>query len=251
MKIILCPLCFFAILAFGTSCQKDDGDVQDPVRTYTMAVFGGSYSIIPESAIAKKTWRERLNVETIEYGVGGAGFSLLSSQNSIQSQVDVACADRKPVYDIYLLWASTNDFNKCNNKPGTVSDYSIEDGFSHEALDTQCGGINYCLTKIKERAPDALILFFSSSPIFGDERGYSTEYEGTDGMKHFVRMQEACCNLYNVPFLDQYNNSTLTIDNWNECFQTDGIHLNESGYMLLLEKQMPFLEAQIIGFRNK
>lgn len=69
----------------------------------SVAVFGGSDSVIPPSNSAKDLWKKYLGMTITDYGVPGAGFSSLQG-NSLQRQVDEAA-----VYDIFILWASTND----------------------------------------------------------------------------------------------------------------------------------------------
>ena len=73
-------------------------------RNKSIGVFGGSYSIMEESHIVKDGWRHYLNNNVTDYGKSGYGFS--SDQGSIQDEVD-SC----DIKDIYVLWASTNDFN--------------------------------------------------------------------------------------------------------------------------------------------
>ena len=163
----------YLVLTIFVSCQVL-GVAGEPenerVICHSIAVFGGSYSVVPESKIAKDAWRERYGLTITDYGVGGAGFSLLSSVSNIQFQVDNACDETKQVYDAYLLWASTNDYRLCNDRAGVSTDYTIDDGFSTEGRKTQSGGINYCIKRIKEKAPEALILFVSSTPLFDDAK---------------------------------------------------------------------------------
>lgn len=70
------------------------------------------------------------------YGVPGAGFSSLQGK-SLQQQVDEA-----GVFDIYILWASTNDYTN-KRAIGEYTDYTEFDGYNEEKLVTQAGGINY------------------------------------------------------------------------------------------------------------
>lgn len=210
-----------------------------------MAVFGGSYSVIPESEVAKDIWRSSLSITITDYGVRGAGFSVLSSDHHIPSQVDEACREETPTYDIYLFWASTNDFRKCSDKVGQAIDYTDYDGFAEESLITQCGGINYCFNRIREKAPKAKILFMSSTPLFNDEKGFSINYTNLDGMFAFVEQQKICCQRQGIPFLNQFSNCLLTLDNWQTYFQPDALHLNEAGYRLLAERQKSFIENEI------
>ena len=111
----------------------------------TIGVFGGSFSVISESDAAKKYWKEYLRCTVTNYGEGGAGYSSLQKGlqgHSIQDQVDGA-----GVHDIYILWASTNDFTN-SREIGTYSDYTAIDNYDDNKLVTQCGGINYCIKKI-------------------------------------------------------------------------------------------------------
>ena len=54
------------LLLFG--CQKDDAfESEEREKNLTMAVFGGSYSVIPESEIAKNIWKEEMNITITDY----------------------------------------------------------------------------------------------------------------------------------------------------------------------------------------
>lgn len=112
----------------------------------SIAVFGGSLSVLKESEAAKQIWADQLHSTVTTYGVGGAGFSRLQG-HSLQQQVREA-----GIHDIYVLWASTNDFTN-NRAIGSWSDYTAEDNYNEERLDTQCGGINYCIKTLLEKNP--------------------------------------------------------------------------------------------------
>ena len=89
----------------------------------TIAVFGGSLSVLEESDAAKQIWADLLGAEVTTYGVGGAGFSC-DQGYSLQRQVDMA-----DDYDIYVLWASTNDFvnsRECGSWKDYTAQYNIE-----------------------------------------------------------------------------------------------------------------------------
>src|SRR5690348_14748384 len=83
----------------------------------SVAVFGGSVSVIPASDSAKILWQRYLGMKVTNFGVGGAGFSSRQGK-SLQQQVDEA-----GVFDIYILWASTNDYT--DHRPvGNYTDYT-------------------------------------------------------------------------------------------------------------------------------
>jgi len=197
----------------------------------SVAVFGGSVSVIPESDSAKALWKHYLGMTITNYGVPGAGFSSLQGK-SLQQQVDEA-----GVFDIYILWASTNDYTN-KRKIGLYTDYTELDGYDEEKLTTQAGGINYCIKKIYELNPHAVIYFFTSSKAFNDRGAYDPFFE--TGMVDYVEMQKKICKLHGIPFLDQFTLGGFNIYN-KDLYYSDPIHMNALGYKKLGELQVAFL----------
>lgn len=235
MSTFKSPLLLFLILtSFRLAAQQYHDEL--PIKNSlnygkSVAVFGGSVSVIPPSEVAKNMWKERLGMTVTNYGVGGAGFSSLQGK-SLQQQIDEA-----GVFDIYILWASTNDYtNKREN--GSYTDYTELDGYDESKLVTQAGGINYCIKKIYELNPKASIYFFTSSKAFIDQGGYDPFYE--NGMVDYVTIQKQICELHGIPYLDQF-----TLGGYNTYNQAhyyhDPIHMNENGYKKLGELQVAFL----------
>ncbi|MEO8415189.1 MAG: SGNH/GDSL hydrolase family protein [Ginsengibacter sp.] len=197
----------------------------------SVAVFGGSVSVIPVSDSAKILWKKYLGMTVTNYGVSGAGFSSLQGK-SLQQQVDEA-----GVFDIYILWASTNDYTN-HREVGNYTDYTEFDGYDTTKLITQAGGINYCIKKIYKINPHAVIYFFTSSKAFTDRGGYDPFYE--HGMNAYVAMQKKVCELHGIPFLDQYFLGGY--NSYNEhLYYHDPIHMNAMGYKKLGELQVSFL----------
>lgn len=197
----------------------------------TVAVFGGSVSVIPASDSAKVLWEKHLGMKITNFGVPGAGFSSLQGK-SLQQQVDEA-----GVFDIYILWASTNDYTN-KREAGTYTDYTEFDGFDEAKRVTQAGGINYCIKKIYEKNPKALIYFFTSSKAFLNRGGYDPLLE--EGMARFVTLQKEICALHGIPVLDQF--LTAGFNKFNQhLYYTDPIHMNSLGYKKLGEIQVAFL----------
>src|SRR5665213_1056667 len=100
----------------------------------SVAVFGGSVSVIPVSDSAKVLWKRCLGMTVTNFGVSGAGFSSLQGK-SLQQQVNEA-----GVFDIYVLWASTNDYTN-HRAIGSYTDYTEFDHYDSSKLITQAGGI--------------------------------------------------------------------------------------------------------------
>ena len=204
----------------------------------TIAVFGGSLSVNKESDAAKRLWADLLDAEVTTYGVGGAGFAI-DQGYSIQKQVDTA-----GVYDIYVLWASTNDYN--NNRPcGTWKDFTADDGFDEAARTTQCGGINYCIRKLLEKNPRAEIYFFTSLRFFRAEAGFNpcSEAPNKTGktFAEYIEAQKACCARFGIPVLDQFSLQEMNEYNADLYYLKDRLHMNEDGYRRIGLMQAAFL----------
>ncbi len=197
----------------------------------SVAVFGGSVSVIPPSDSAKVQWERQLGMKITNYGVPGAGFSSLQGK-SLQQQVDEA-----GVFDIYVLWASTNDYTN-KRAVGTYTDYTEFDNYDKTKLTTQAGGINYCIKKIYELNPEATIYFFTSSKAFNDRGAYDPFFAG--GIAEHVNMQKKVCELHGIPVLDQFTMGGYNIYN-KDLYYRDPIHMNVKGYKKLGELQVAFL----------
>lgn len=197
----------------------------------SVAVFGGSVSVIPASDSAKVLWTRYLGMKVTNFGVGGAGFSSLQGK-SMQQQIDEAGK-----FDIYILWASTNDYTN-HREIGNYTDYTEFDGYDEKKLTTQAGGINYCIREIYKKNPRAIIYFFTSSKAFTDRGGYDPFYP--KGMDQYVEMQKKVCELHGIPFLDQFSMDGFNIYN-EHLYYHDAIHMNALGYKKLGKLQVSFL----------
>jgi len=173
------------------------------------------------------------------YAVGGAGFRKTS--NTIQTQVNTACAETSPKYDIYIFWASSNDLWAGTSEIGTALDYTESDGFDESKLSTQNGGINYCIKKIYEKNPNAKICFLTSIRIFCTPGGYDINAKDNYALIKFVDGQIACCKQWGIPYLDQFRNFELNLLNKSTYVQADNLHLNDNGYDLIKNMQVDFL----------
>lgn len=194
-----------------------------------IGVFGGSLSSLPESETAKKIWLDTLGrtffkVET--KGIGGAGFSALT-KNNIPSQI----RNSKP-YDVYLLWASTNDY---------FSKAPVGDNFSNDTI-SQCGSIKYSINLIKQKNSDALIIFFTSLPFFYKD----------DNFAPYVSVQKSICLENGIPFLDQNNIFGITYLNSSQSvfYKQDLVHMTNEGYQYIGPTQAQFVKNEIYKFFN-
>lgn len=180
-----------------------------------IAVFGGSFSEIPASNIAKKYWAEKLGCEVKTFGIGGAGFSIeTGADRYLPLQIDRALDDGVD-YDIYILWASTNDVNR--RVPASVQNVLIEE----------------CIEQIRKGDPDAKIMFFTSLPV--------PMLPHLSAINIYVEGQVETCEKMGVPCLNLFTESGINKWNAQDFFSGDKLHLNEAGYDHIKELQARFI----------
>lgn len=201
----------------------------------SVGVFGGSFSAIPESEGAKELWRRLLKMEVTTYGVSGQGFSY--GGNNMMTQVDSA-----GVHDIYILWASTNDYRNMT-RVGTIDDTDVN---------TLCGAINYCIQKLFEKNPKCEVYLFTPLRYFDENYGEvgwnpyteDTAY-GNGSFYDYSRYMVKCAEKWGVPVFDQFMKGGFTRQNFKQYFQADNLHPNVKGYNLVGYKQVEFLKNGI------
>lgn len=211
-----------------------------PQRGKSVAVFGGSLSVNKESEAAKLMWRQYLNMNVTDYGHGGFGFSSL--QGSIIDQVK-----RAKKHDIYILWASTNDFTN-NREPGTPNDYTEADRFDESKLVTQCGGLNFCIRHLRQLNPQATIYVFGALPFWRNSGCYdplSNEVNQTGhNFYYYVDLQRQVAEQQGVAFFDQFSLPILSIDTKKLFYLGDDLHMNYNGYANVGLYQLYFLATE-------
>lgn len=233
----------------GLGCELVDSSLMQKVhqackysanRGKTVAIFGGSLSVNKESQAAKLMWSRYLDMHITDYGHGGYGFSSL--QGSVQDQVNRA---RK--HDIYILWASTNDYTN-NREPGTPTDYTAADNFNTSTLETQCGGLNYCIKKLREINPKATIYVFGALPFWWNSGGYdpsSTEQNKTGhNFWYYVDLQRQVAQLQGVKFFNQFSLPVLSPGTKDRYYLQDNLHMNYNGYANVGVYQLYFLATE-------
>lgn len=135
--------------------------------------------------------------------------------------------------DIIVMHYGTNDFN------GKYVPFENTENATD--INTICGAMNYCITKLKVAFPDIQIVF--SLPVYRmwyDESGAVTYSETrTDSfgntMSDLVTAMKVICGNHSVLAIDNYNTLGITKENALKYMLTDGTHLNEAGRKLLGE----------------
>ncbi len=147
-------------------------------------------------------------------------------------------------YDIYILWASTNDYTN-GREVGSWKDYTVYDGYDSSKLNTQCGGINFCIKTILEKNPKAKIYFFTSLRFFSADSGHNpfSDVPNKAGytFSEYVQGQKDCCAYYGIPVLDQFNLQGINEFNVEEYYREDKLHMKADGYRRIGPVQAAFI----------
>lgn len=206
----------------------------------TVGVFGGSLSCREESWYARYIWAKYLGLKIHTYGKNGYGFS--RNQGSIQDQVDEA-----QIHDIYILWASTNDYTN-NREIGEYSDYTELDNYDKTKLDTQCGGMNYCIQTLQTKNPDAKIYIFCSLPFFLYPGGYQRNTENRNKLGYtfyeYIEAQMQVAEYHKLKYLKQFDIPVLTLERSEDYYLEDKFHMTARGYANVGIYQLYFMSTE-------
>jgi len=106
--------------------------------------------------------------------------------------------------------------------------------------------MNYVLRKIRAKDPDACVLMFTTLPVFkSGSDGYDPNATGAQSMHRYVEAEIEWCTRNSIPYLDLFRQSGLTYNNYGRYTLSDALHLNETGYELILPITTQFLQDNI------
>ena len=141
-----------------------------------IAVFGGSFSCIEPSKVAKCAWTNAFDVKVLNFGMGGMGFVAGADKtNDIPNQVKRALAKGEK-YRAFVLWASTNDIWR-------------------HTVQEQNDAIERCVRMIRASQPESRIVMFASMPVPLQPHGNALLARFVDGQK------ETCRKLLKPPYV--------------------------------------------------
>ena len=183
-----------------------------------VAVFGGSFSCVPASQVAKKAWSQAFGVEVVDFGIGGTGFVTgAEAHNDVPNQICRALASGNR-FCAFIFWASTNDIWR--------------------TVEEQNASIERCVAKIRAESPGSAVLLFASMPVPLDSAKNAL-------LGRFAAGQIATCARLDVPCLDLYHRSGITAENAERLTEADQVHPNEAAYAMVKDLQVEFLRAHM------
>lgn len=207
---------FLLIALIGLYSHAEESQSQECI-----AVFGGSFSCIEPSKVAKNAWTNAFGVKVLNFGKGGMGFVAgADTTNDIPNQVKRALAKGES-YRAFILWASTNDI------------------WSH-TVQEQNEAIERCVCMIRAAQPESKILLFASMPI-------PLQQQANELLARFVEGQKETCRKLDVPCLDLYSESGITAENAHLYTGEDRFHPNEAGYAKVSDLQVEFLRRYVFS----
>ena len=214
------------------------------ISDLSIRIFGGSVSRLCETFGGCEVMRKMLNSSILDSGIDGAGFAKGTTisggvpsfaANSIPDQVNQATSAGQKQYDIYILWASTNDTSV---DVGDAHDYTYFDNYDVSKLITQNGGMNYCIKKLLDFSPTSRILVIGSMKYFNDGADFETKIK----LLHDGQMEVASLN--SLPFFSLWDNAGVNFANKDEYFtwttenegseRNDGAHPNKWAYTKII-----------------
>ena len=252
----------------------DDKPITQLLYGKSVRIFGGSVSWLFDRYTGGDILRNK-GLIVLDDGVSGAGFwtnmaidngEIKYTGANIQKQVELATEEGQNVYDYYILWASTNDRNEATYNE---KNYTAHDNFDINNRLSQCGGINYCIKKLCEFAPNSKIVIVGSLKAFsGDPSGnyplqggkYTSTCELDEVFKAKVDGQEKCAKRFSIPFFslwensgfNEYNSDTYFFHSIDDKVYTqytqyggygnDGTHPNALGYEVIANKLYNFIK---------
>lgn len=177
----------------------------------------------------------------VGYGIGGTRFAKQTEQGDIYEEYGNFCVRASQMdgeADVVVVFGGTNDYGHGDAPFGKIGD---------KTSDTFCGAVDFIITTLMNKYPEALIVFMTPTHRLGEtgrihnERG--VRIEGT--LEDYVNTEIEICKKYSVPVLDLYRVSGMqpSIDAVRERFMPDGLHPNKKGHTRIASRLEGFLRS--------
>ena len=159
--------------------------------------------------------------EAYNCGIGGTRIAKL--KDSSNHAYDIYFAMRVEVLpnhaDAVVVFGGTNDYGHGNAKIGEADSKDVYTFF---------GGLNVLYDKLKEKYPNAKLIFMT--PI---ERANQEEPHPPEGktLSDYVEAIRIFCDKNNVDIIDLFNSGI--IDPYNTDLLPDGLHPNDDGHIVM------------------
>lgn len=209
---------------FIGSCKKEPIGITQNFKILSVGTFGGSICEW-QTNDAKQIWNDSIRQDSVTLQITTCGVSSMGFSSNTEKNIPWQIQNAK-TFDVYILWCSTND-----TWAGEIGEIGTTD------LTTQSGGLLKSIELIKSRNESAIIVLFTSLPVFSSEEDYASIKK----LPQYVDAQKQFCEVYNIPCLDQFSLSRLNINNYDAYYIPDKVHLTNIGYCFVASLQASFL----------
>ena len=205
------------------------------VTMYAMgdSYFGGSSNGI--QYVWPNLMAQKYEMQFKNYGIGGSTIAH-GGYVPMCERID-KMATGSP--DIILLEGGRNDFSSGSIKVGKVTD---------QVTTTFCGGINSCISQLKSRYPNALIIGITCWAVDATNSAGETQQQYADAMK-------AVCAEWGIPCFDASDKTLSGVDMDRYSFREkysqntgDISHLKTAGMILVEPAFEKFIAEQYAAF---
>ena len=178
----------------------------------------------------------------VNCGIGGTRIAHQHKASAVPRYDLSMCGrayDLDPDADCIVVFGGTNDYGHGDANFGTFSDTTP---------DTYCGAVRFLADFLRERYPEACIVFMTPARRLGDSAPDPDPRGANADKRALVEYADAIiriCGEKGIPVLDLFRD--LGIDpndqEQRERYTVDGLHLNDEGHAVLAGLLGAFLEA--------
>ena len=212
--------------------------------TSTWQVFGDSISTtynISENQI----WHNLITADSTYSGITKYNNSLTGSEVSDGGRDIDSFVERYTSLNsnatLVTIFAGVNDWAHNNIPLGNYDDITTNQSFY--------GALNTLLPGVKAQCPNARVIWLSPLKT---KSGMAVEHTNADGtntlglyLTDYIQAIKYKCNQYDVEFINLYGVTGLDPDIDTGNFQSDGLHLNATGHVALMNYLLNTAEAGV------
>ncbi len=230
------PLNGLTGLFMGDSISYGSGDTRSYKDVYA-GVTGRSWA----GRIAAWTGLEATNAS-----VSGAKASYISGDDTAKWLFNQHTSHTSKDFDIIVMQGGVNDA-RYERTVGTANPINSTEEVLQSNLTTYIGGLQWLFHNIKAKFPNSMLFFIANHRLDGHAKG------NAQNMAPYFDAAEDLCEMYDIHFIDLYNNTELNdkLETTTTKYLPDTLHLNAEGYDILTPYVIDALEEKMVGISGR
>lgn len=170
--------------------------------------------------------------------VSGAKASFISGDDETKWLFNQYKAHSGEEFDLIVMQGGVNDARHLR-QVGKISESTSESDLLKN-IGTYAGGLQWFFHNVKEIFPDAKLFFIANHRLDGHTTGSARD------MSEYFNTAKQLCEMYDVTFIDLYNNKELNdkLETSTTKYLPDTLHLNAAGYDIITPYIISALEAE-------